>query len=138
LTIETALLTYAVTLGYGFHIWDFPPELYPSFPELFRIINITGTFSVTAAIWSKTSFALTLLRLTEGWARKLIWFIIISMNIAMGLSALLIWVQCTPIQKGWDIMVPGTCWPMSTLAYYDIFSAGKLFYSGRENSHPSR
>ncbi len=50
--------------------------------QLLLLINIAGSFSLTAAIWSKTSFALTLLRLTHGWTKALVWYIIISMNIA--------------------------------------------------------
>lgn len=86
--------------------------------------NVAGTCSITAAVWSKTSFGLTLLKITRGWTRKLAWFCIISMNIAMGLSALFHWIQCTPVQKTWDLSVQGgSCWPMAVLVYYDIFSA---------------
>jgi hypothetical protein len=126
ITIETCLLSYAVSLGYGYHIWDFPVEKFATTVDLFKAINVAGTFSVTAAVWSKTSFALTLLRLTDGWVKKLIWFIIISMNIAMGLSALFIWIQCTPLEKGWNPFLEGTCWPPYVLVNYDIFSAGML------------
>jgi hypothetical protein len=91
----------------------------------FRYINVAGTFSIVAAIWSKTSFAFTLLRLTEGKTKTFVWFIIISMNIAMGLSALFIWVQCTPLYKSWNFMADGTCWPINVLVDYDIFSAGE-------------
>lgn len=101
ISVTTCLLTYAVTLGYGYHIWDLPLDKYPSYLKMLKVINLAGTFSLTAAIWSKTSFALTLLRLTEGWMRASVWFIIISSNIAMGLSALFIWVQCSPVERSW-------------------------------------
>ena len=86
-------------------------------------INIAGSLSLVAATWSKTSFALTLLRLTEGWMKALIWFIIITTNIAMGLSALFIWVQCTPVQKSWNVFMDCTCWPPTVIVNYNIFSA---------------
>jgi len=86
-------------------------------------INIAGTLSLTAATWSKTSFALTLLRLTNGWLKGIIWFIIITINIAMGLSALFIWVQCMPLRKAWDPFVDGKCWPPTVIVHYNIFSA---------------
>jgi hypothetical protein len=111
-------------LGYGYHALELPQELWSSVILLFRAINLAGTFSLTAAIWSKTSFAVTLLRLTEGPAKHLVWFIIVSMNIAMGLSAVFIWAQCTPIQKGWDFTVEGTCWDPTVIVRYNIFSAG--------------
>jgi len=93
--------------------------------QLLKVILVAGTFSVTAAIWSKTSFAITLLRLTDGRMKILIWCLIISMNVAMGLSALFPWVQCTPVQKGWNMSIPGTCWPAGTIVKYNIFSAGR-------------
>ncbi|KAK0719144.1 hypothetical protein B0H67DRAFT_484630 [Lasiosphaeris hirsuta] len=121
ITIESALLTSLTHLGYGLHIWDFNLA---NMAQLLLTVNVTGTFSVTAAIWSKTSFAITLLKLTHGWARYLVWYIIVSMNIAMGLSALFPWVQCTPVRKAWDLtVVGGSCWDPTTTVYYNIFSA---------------
>lgn len=124
ITVESGLLTYAVALGYGYHVWDYPIELAPKIFDLLKVINLCGTFSLTAAIWSKTSFALTLLRLTEGWMKWTVWYIILSMNIAMGLSALFIWVQCNPIEKSWNVTMPGTCWDPKVLVHYNYFSAG--------------
>lgn len=89
---------------------------------LLVIMNVTGSFSVTAAIWSKTSFGITLLHLTEGWVKIVTWVIILSMNIAMGLSALFPWVNCTPVQKAWDSSLPGTCWKPEVLVHYNLFS----------------
>ncbi len=123
ITVESALLTYATTLGYGSHIWDLPPFDIFTITKTVLVINISGSLSLVAATWSKTSFAFTLLRLTEGWMKALIWFIIITTNIAMGLSALFIWVQCTPVQKSWNPFLPGTCWPPTVIVHYNIFSA---------------
>jgi hypothetical protein len=107
-------------LGYGLHIWDF--DVQNNMAPLVVMMNVTGTFSVTAAIWSKTSFGITLLHLTDGWAKKATWFIIVSMNIAMGLSALFPWVSCTPIHKAWDMYAVGTCWDPKVMVHYNIFS----------------
>ncbi len=109
------------SMGYGLHIWDFDLQ---NMGRLVLLVSVAGSFSVTAAIWSKTSFAVTMLRLTHGWQKTLIWFIIITGNIAMGLSALFPWIQCTPVTKSWDILVDGTCWDPHVLVHYHIFSAG--------------
>jgi hypothetical protein len=85
--------------------------------------SIAGTFSITGAVWSKTSFGITLLLITDGWIRKATWFCIISMNIAMFVSAILPWVACTPISKTWDLSAEGTCWDPSVVVHFDIFSA---------------
>ena len=120
ITVECALLSAMTHLGYGLHIWDFPLQ---NMGPLLVLVNIAGTFSSTAAIWSKTSFAITLLKLTDGRIKALLWFVIVSMNIAMGLTALFPWVSCTPIQKAWDLNVPGTCWKPTVMVHYNIFSA---------------
>lgn len=85
--------------------------------------SVAGTLSIVAAVWSKTSFGITLLKITDGWIKKLTWYCIISMNVAMGLSALFPWVSCTPIRKVWDLYTEGTCWDPRITTYYDIFSA---------------
>jgi hypothetical protein len=120
ITTESALITYMTTVGYGKHIWDF--DVMTDMPKLMIPITMAGTFSVTASIWSKTSFGITLLHLTDGWAKKVTWGIIISMNIAMGLSALFPWVNCTPINKVWDMFAAGTCWDPKIMVRYNIFS----------------
>lgn len=108
-----------VGLGFGGHIWDFP---FQNINQLLIYINVAGSFSPTAAIWSKTSFAVTLLRFTEGRTKAFIWFLIIFGNISIGLTGLFLWVQCTPVQKSWDVTVPGTCWAPEVLMKYNIFS----------------
>jgi hypothetical protein len=113
----------SVSIGYGLHAWDFP---FQNILQLTMLINVAGTLSITAAIWSKTSFAFTLLRLTHGWLKGAVWFIIISMNIAMGLSALFIWIKCAPIEKSWNGFIDGVCWSPEFIVYYNIFSAGMV------------
>lgn len=108
-------------LGYGLHIWDF--DVVNNMAPLLLLVNMAGSFSATAAIWSKTSFAITLLRLTHGWMKWFLWFIIITMNIAMGLTALFPWVNCTPIRKSWEVFTPGECWDPTVTVNYNLFSA---------------
>ncbi|KAK4249010.1 hypothetical protein C7999DRAFT_39861 [Corynascus novoguineensis] len=74
ITVESALLTYMTTLGYGLHIWDF--NVMENMPR----ILIPSTFGIT------------LLQLTDGGIKKVTWAIIISMNIAMALSAQFPWM----------------------------------------------
>lgn len=120
LLIETSLLTYMTSLGYGLHIWDFDMA---NMQRIMLPTNVAGTLSVTAAVWSKTSFGITLLHFTDGWIKNVTWFCIISMNVAMFFSALFPWVSCTPVQKAWDLYVEGTCWHPTVVVYYNIFSS---------------
>ncbi|KAE9366583.1 hypothetical protein N431DRAFT_495054 [Stipitochalara longipes BDJ] len=120
LVIDDALATYLVMgLGFGKHSWDLSSTFNV---DKFALVSATrATFTIAAISWTKTAFAITLLRLTEGWTRRFIWFVIISTNIALGLSGLLFWVQCTPVVKSWKPSTPGKCLSQSFLIEYAIF-----------------
>ncbi|AEO70849.1 5889bcb4-e80d-4a4a-a150-786807b6c81e [Thermothielavioides terrestris] len=119
--VDAGLMTYNAHMGYGLHTWDFDSR---NLQALVLSLDVSGTFSITAAVWSKTSFGITLLRIMDGWAKKFTWFCLISMNIAMGLTALFTWVNCTPVRKTWDLSVQdGSCWPGEVLLHYNMFSA---------------
>ena len=76
--------TYNRSLGFGKHIWVVNPANYAA---IGLMGNIATTFSVLAAVWAKTSFALTMLRLNQGWkAKTFIWFIIVTMNLSVRTS----------------------------------------------------
>ncbi|KAG7283942.1 hypothetical protein NEMBOFW57_010300 [Staphylotrichum longicolle] len=89
--------------------------------------NLAGTFSILAALWSKTSFAVTVLRISSGWLKVLVWFIIITVNACLGVAVAITWAQCTPIEKVWQPLLPGECWPKGIQVRYNIFTA---IYSG--------
>jgi hypothetical protein len=114
--------TVAVGYGHGKHF-------YMILPENINPLAISGLISVTFAIvsqaWSKTSFALTLLRISEGWMRWFIWFAIISINILMGLGALFFWVSCSPLERAWKPLTPGTCWSPDFTVIYGIIVSGE-------------
>ncbi|KAM7217503.1 hypothetical protein V8F06_007134 [Rhypophila decipiens] len=83
--------------------------------------NLGSTFGMFAVVWSKTAFAITLLRLTDGKTKAFIWFVIISMNVIMTVEVILVWVKCTPVQRTWDKSVPGTCWEPLPVNIYGAF-----------------
>jgi hypothetical protein len=121
--IDDALATYLVAgFGFGKHSWDLPRTF--NIDRFILVSNTRATFAICAISWTKTAFAITLLRLTEGWTKRFLWFGIISVNIALGLSALLFWVQCTPIEKSWTPSLPGKCLSQSFLLQYAIVGGG--------------
>ncbi|KAK1751095.1 hypothetical protein QBC47DRAFT_308354 [Echria macrotheca] len=124
LLVSVCITTYLTTLGIGKHIWDFPVQ---NFALFLLPVDIRGTFSITALAWSKTSFGITLLHLTTGWMRYVVWFIIITVNLSLFFSATLPWVQCRPLSAFWDVTVLGTCWDKNILFHYNLFSGA---YSG--------
>ncbi|KAK4128873.1 hypothetical protein N657DRAFT_560674 [Parathielavia appendiculata] len=118
--IAVCFTTASVRLGLGRHIYAVDPA---NLAPLGLNSNVSSTFAVLAAVLSKTSFALTLLRITEGYTKIAIWVIIAIMNSAMWLTALFVWIKCNPPRKTWDRTIPGTCWDSSSTSKYDIFSA---------------
>ncbi|KAH6673264.1 hypothetical protein B0J14DRAFT_67274 [Halenospora varia] len=118
LLAQTSLLSVCIHLGLGKHSWDITDWV-----SYLYVANITGVCSIIAATWSKTSFAVTLLRLSTGWMRRLIWFIIASVNIFLGLSCIFTYVQCKPVRRLWDTSIPGACWPQDVIIKYNSFSS---------------
>lgn len=120
LIAQTSLLSVCVHLGFGTHSWDIK-----DWPSYLFVSNVTGVCSIIAAAWSKTSFAILLLRFTDGWTRRLVWTVIVTVNLFLGLSALFTYVQCRPIARLWDSTVPGSCWPSKVIVTYNSFSSGE-------------
>jgi len=119
LLVDVCITNYLISLGYGKHVWDFPPE---NFPKFSLPVAVRAVFSLTSLAWSKTAFGVTLLRLTNGWMKGVVWFVIITVNISLGVSALLFFVQCTPLAAAWDMTVKGVCMDNKILFHYNVFS----------------
>lgn len=138
LVLDAALATHMVVrYKYGVHIWDWPPVQKPSELDAFVMVAaVRATITITAIAWTKTAFAITLLRLTERWVKKVLWFIIVTVNVSLGLSAMIFWIQCTePLAKSWTPSITvGKCWlNMKTIEHYNIFSGCKLLATATES-----
>ncbi|KAJ3539443.1 hypothetical protein NM208_g5495 [Fusarium decemcellulare] len=119
LSVAVALAVYVVTLGFGKDMSEVDPA---NVPEIALVATINGVFCVFAATWSKTSFALTLIRFQGGWMNTLLWVVIVLMNIIMDLVIVFSFVKCTPAQKIWHSNLPGKCWDPLVATYYNIFA----------------
>lgn len=111
-----------IPLGFGTPLVDVDPA---NLTKIGLISNVASTFSMLAAVLSKTSFAVTLLRITTDYTKMFVWFVIGIMNIAMGLAALFTWVKCNPVRKTWDPSIPGTCLDTHAMTVYSVFAAGE-------------
>ncbi|TKW54605.1 hypothetical protein CTA1_3418 [Colletotrichum tanaceti] len=121
LTISVSINSYIVSLGFGRHIWtvgdDDKREI-----NLFTIL--VATFGIVATTTSKTSFALTLYRIvTQAWTKRLLLFIIATVNVSMNLVWVFGLAKCTPLAKVWDAGVPGRCWDRTKLVRFQLFAA---------------
>lgn len=123
LAISVSINTYIVSLGFGTHIWTISKEN-------LKTINLNtimvATFGIIATTTSKSSFALTLYRISpNAWMKYFLIFVIISVNISMNLVWIFGLAKCTPIEKVWDGEVPGTCWDRKKLLKFQLFAACK-------------
>lgn len=109
-------------MGFGRPLSQFNMRL---LNEFLLITNLAGSFSILAACWSKTSFAITVLRISSGWVKMLIWFIMITVNLSLGVAVAITWGQCTPIEKTWQPKLDGQCWPKDIQIWYNIFTASE-------------
>ena len=48
------------------------------------------------------------------------------MFLSLGCSALILWIQCTPIARNWDFTVKGTCWDPKFYVIEGVVSGGLL------------
>lgn len=112
-----------VNLGYGMDFALIPAQ---NLTKMGLILNIASSLVILANLWSKTSFALTLLRLPLRWMKYTLWFIIISMTVFLGTSSVFIWAQCfSPGQT----TIPSTelrCLPDNVMLGYSTFSGGEF------------
>ncbi|TKW58690.1 hypothetical protein CTA1_9298 [Colletotrichum tanaceti] len=106
----------------------------PGFPitvENISVLAIIGLASITCSfvgqVWSKTAFAISLLRMCDGWKRAFVWFSIISMNAMFTFSALSFWIGCAPVEKRWKPFSEGSCYDPRWVVSFGIFVS---VYSG--------
>lgn len=92
-----------------------------------RYSSISQTLAILACALGKTSFAVTLLRIViQKWMNWLLWFIIITMNIANLLAALFVFVKCKDPRSNWDPSIVSKCWPDYVFTNYSLFVGGRF------------
>jgi hypothetical protein len=110
-------------MGYGSHLMDVPFE---NIVPLIKIRTATGFISFMGCDASKTSFALTLLRLSEGWYRRSIYVIIVLLNLDLLAVAMLTILTCIPIDGLWDFSIHAKC--LNFLSVLRTVAAGTSKY----------
>ncbi|KAK4096182.1 hypothetical protein N658DRAFT_436653 [Parathielavia hyrcaniae] len=124
LLVSIILQSVAVHFGLGLPEAQIPWE--NSF-SLSKVSLASGFCSIISLAWSKTSFALTLLRITSGWTKWVVWFTIVTVNLILGAMAALQWLRCWPVARAWDWHLEGTCIEEGVIEAYQTFGA---IYSG--------
>ena len=117
LIYAVVLQTIGVSYGLGRHYGDLSDE---DISTMGMYSMASGFGCILAICWSKTSFAVTLLRISDGSStRYFIWFIILSVNVVLGSNGVLHWVQCWPVAKTWHYYMPGSCLPADVVRNYN-------------------
>jgi hypothetical protein len=125
LVANCAFISACINLGFGRPFTQFN---FDNLDIFLLYSNLSGTFSILAALWSKTSFAVTVLRISSGRTKAFVWFIIVTVNACLGVAIVVTWAQCTPIEKIWRPSLEGECWPKDVQVRYNIFTAGELCF----------
>ena len=123
--IYASLIQVATLYGLGFHFADIPKG---NFGTAIKFSTVGQVWVILALQTSKTSFAITLLRIVT--ERRLVWVLwgtIITLNLFMGLDAILTITWCIPAEKIWDPTLPGSCWGTETIKWGSMFAGA---YSG--------
>ncbi|KAH6854779.1 hypothetical protein B0I37DRAFT_39548 [Chaetomium sp. MPI-CAGE-AT-0009] len=116
--VSCSASTANTRLGFGLPFHEVPIE---NLTSLGIYSTISGFTSVIAVACSKTSFGLTLLRLTDGWMKWYIIGLLVLLNVTHYTSSVFFWVSCNPPAKTWDRTIPGECWPISVTVNTSMF-----------------
>lgn len=120
----TMTSTFEINQGVGRHAAELNAA---TFREFALTDEVASTIAITVTSLAKTGFAVTLLKIVDGWPRFADWLIIGVVNIVSGVSGTLIWLQCTPLRKNFEPTPFGTCFPDSTRVGIQIMNTGKFF-----------
>jgi hypothetical protein len=82
--------------------------------------DVISSLTCVASAASRISFGVSLLRLTTGWWRRFVWFIIVVLFLTMVPAAVSSWMKCAQETRVSDNS-PGPCWDHSALQAYVIF-----------------
>ncbi|KAL1841068.1 hypothetical protein VTJ49DRAFT_7452 [Mycothermus thermophilus] len=123
LLVSCSTTTANARLGFGLHTYEVPFENIVPFGIQ---SNVSGFTSILAVACSKTSFAITLLRLSDGWMKWFIIVLVILLNLTHYTSSIFFWVSCNPPAKTWNPLLEGECWPISVTVNYSLFVGGTL------------
>ncbi|OTA99283.1 hypothetical protein M426DRAFT_16578 [Hypoxylon sp. CI-4A] len=121
LVASCIVVSVNVADGFGKHTKAMDPKILTTIT--FRNA-VAGTLLTVASSWSKTSFGITLLRITTPRMRLVVWFLMVSMNVFMCTGVIINWTACNPVQALWDFSVKGTCWSMSLVIPLSMLFTG--------------
>lgn len=98
---------------------------------------VAGTMMILATTGSKTSFILTLVRISTGpQLTAALCIAAVSMNLCHIATILLQWLQCQPLEKAWHRLPAGTCLPSRVNLGMAMASTGAIPTLNQSFSRP--
>ncbi|KAK8085651.1 hypothetical protein PG997_006922 [Apiospora hydei] len=117
------LISINISHGFGKHA----SELKLTYPQVVQMSlrgAINGSLLILGAAWSKSSFAVTLLRMTKGGLKWSIIIVMATMNAFLIASIFVNYFSCNPPSKTFDPMTPGVCSDESIHIAVDVAASG--------------
>ncbi|MBE3047806.1 hypothetical protein IMZ48_35910 [Candidatus Bathyarchaeota archaeon] len=108
--------------GLGKHSEQLDP---PTMKMNSRLAYAGGFCCILSLGLSKTSFCLTLMRISSGWTKGAVWFVLLSVDAVLIAHGAIQWLQCWPTAKMWDWDIPGKCMNPAVVTTYNTFSTRK-------------
>lgn len=119
LVIGNAISSVDAVLGYGNPMATISPEALTQLQIHGGVKNVLYSL---ASDLSKTSFGLTLLRVSEGRIRTMVIYMIALLNLVYFLVILFTFFKCLPAI--YSILPADYCWSLSAYIYYAMFVGG--------------
>ena len=116
----TSIFTADVKLGMGKPMADLDPQHQMDAVRM----NIIGTpFGVVAYSLPNVSVAIFINRILmpKRWRKVLLYAITILQCVISGISCVLLFVQCSPVEALWNPTIPATCMSLDIMIGYSYF-----------------
>ncbi|EOA89242.1 hypothetical protein ACJQWK_09309 [Exserohilum turcicum] len=119
LLAEAAVTQAGQILGFGKRIQDIPSENIGTIGLGAAVLATVSSVTVTL---SKLSFGATLLRITSGYIRWIVWFCIGSLLVITIPCAISPWIQCPTLATSWNVD-PNACWDSDSAFQFGVFNS---------------
>ncbi|KAI1394666.1 hypothetical protein F4819DRAFT_480929 [Hypoxylon fuscum] len=104
--------------------------------RIMTYFNICAVFCGLASAWSKSAFAITLLRLESGRGRYFLWYALVTINASYLLYLVTAWNRPCSVRGKEDLYIPGPCWsstakmavPLSVVVYSAAMDFALAFF----------
>ena len=106
---------------------ELSPQLSLHISQVVKWFTISDLLVILSTAFTRVSICFFLLRI---FGTKLAWrrvlYSIMALSVATGLSgATVVLAECSPFQKIWEPLIPGTCWSWAARLAYGICNGGE-------------